>query len=70
MEIHITKIRTSFQSEMDWLSEKEDTYEPWSILRENAVLHQFLIANNKLSLIPARFRAEAEATFKKNRNRL
>jgi hypothetical protein len=48
-------------------SEEDDTYATWADLRNNSVLHQYLIAHKMLGLVPSQYRAEAEATYNQNR---
>ena len=45
----------SLKFKVKWLNDNTHTIETWKNLRDNAVLHQYLIANNLHRLIPKKF---------------
>jgi hypothetical protein len=53
--------RTNLKFLIEWEGDYENTYEPWSNLRRNAIVHEYLRANKMISMIPDRFRVTTEA---------
>ena len=48
----------SLKFKVKWVQDNIPTIEPWQNLRDNTIVHQYLIANNLRKLIPAKYRSQ------------
>jgi transposase InsO family protein len=53
-----TSNRSELKFKIKWQDESEDSWEPWSNLKNNSIIHQYLADNRMSSLIPSRYRGD------------
>jgi hypothetical protein len=59
--------RNSLKFLVEWEDGSDDSFEPWSNLRRNALVHSYLRVHRMISIIPERFRDTAEQSSKRPR---